>query len=122
MIKDARKLGMLTTPYAFSAEEAEKMARAGADIIIIHVGYKRPLPSIEETIEKVRKIVEAAKKVNPNVLMIAHGGPIVDPESFRKVYEKTDVVGFMGFTAIERVPAVKAIQESVKRFKAVKKQ
>ncbi len=122
MIRDARKLGMLTTPYAFSAEEAEKMAGAGADVIIIHVGYKRPLPSIEETIEKVGKIVEAAKKVNPDVLMIAHGGPIVDPESFRKVYEKTDVVGFMGFTAIERVPAVKAIQESVKRFKAVKKQ
>lgn len=121
MIRDARKLDMLTTPYAFSVKEAERMAEAGADIIIIHVGYKKPLPSINETIEKVEKIVKAAKRVNPDVLMIAHGGPIVNPESFKKVYENTDIVGFMGFTAIERVPAVKAIQESVKRFKAVKK-
>ena len=121
MIKMAREMDMLTAPYAFNSEEAERMAKAGADIIIIHVGYKRPPLTLDQAVEKVKEILTAARNVNPEILVFAHGGPIVDPQSFKVVYERTEVDGFMGFTGIERLPAVMAIQARVKEFKSLRR-
>jgi predicted TIM-barrel enzyme len=121
MIKMAREMEMLTVPYAFKVEEAEMMATAGADLIIIHTGYHRPPLSLDQAVQRIRDIVRVAKKANPDTMFFCHGGPIEDPESFNRAYEETDVVGFMGFTGIERLPAVNAIQERVKEFKRVRR-
>lgn len=120
MLETAREMDMLTAPYAFNVEEAEMMAKA-ADLIIIHTGYKKPPLTLDQAVEKIRDILRVAKEANPDVMVVCHGGPIEDPESFKRAYEETDVVGFMGFTGIERLPAVNAIQERVKEFKRVRR-
>jgi predicted TIM-barrel enzyme len=120
MLETAREMDMLTVPYAFNAGEAEMMATT-ADLIIIHTGYKKPPLSLDQAVERIRDILRAAREANPEVMAFCHGGPIEDPESFKRAYEETDVVGFMGFTGIERLPAVNAIQERVKEFKRVQR-
>jgi predicted TIM-barrel enzyme len=121
MLKMASRMEMLTAPYVFNVYEARKLAEAGVDLAIIHVGYRKPLLTLEQAIEKVREITDVIKKVNDRTLIFCHGDPIVDTETFKKVYSETEVVGFMGFTGIERVPSIKAIQSVVKEFKSVKK-
>lgn len=120
MLEMAREMDMLTAPYAFTAEEAEMMAKA-ADLIIIHTGYKKPPLALDQAVEKVGDILRVAMKANPDVMIFCHGGPIEDPESFKRAYEETSVVGFMGFTGIERLPSVNAIQARVKEFKRVQR-
>lgn len=122
MLKMAYELDMITAPYVFNSYEAKRVAEAGVDLVIIHVGYRKPLLTVEGAIEKVTEISNVIRKINDKILLICHGDPIVDAETFKKVYRETDVVGFMGFTGIERVPSIKAIQSTVKEFKNVKKE
>lgn len=122
MLKMANKMDMLTTPYVFNVYEAKKVAEAGVDLTIIHVGYRKPLLTVEGAIGKIIEISNTIREVNDKTLLFCHGDPIVDTETFEKVYRKTEVVGFMGFTGIERVPSIKAIQATVKEFKSIKKE
>ncbi|MEM2569707.1 MAG: phosphoenolpyruvate hydrolase family protein [Candidatus Bathyarchaeia archaeon] len=121
MLKMASKMDMLTSSYIFNIQEAERVAGADVDIAIIHVGYRKPLLTIEQAIEKVKEISAVIKRVNDRTLIFCHGDPIVDAKTFKKVYDETDVVGFMGFTGIEREPSIKAIRSTVREFKTVKK-
>lgn len=120
-LKLASKMDMLTSSYIFNVQEAERIAEAGVDLAIIHVGYRKPLLTVEQAIEKVKEISNVIRRVNDKILIFCHGDPIIDAKTFEKVYNETDVVGFMGFTGIERAPSVKAIQSTVKEFKGVKK-
>jgi len=121
MLKIASKMEMLTTSYVFNVYEARKLAEAGVDLAIIHVGYRKPPLTLERAIEKIREITNIIKKVNDRILIFCHGDPIVNAETFKKVYSETEVVGFMGFTGIERAPSVKAIQSVVREFKSIKR-
>lgn len=125
MIRKAHELDLLTTPYVFTDEEARKMAEAGADIIVAHMGLTtkgaigaKTALTLDDCVERVQAICDAAKGVNPEVLVICHGGPISEPLDARYILEKTTgVEGFFGASSIERLPTETAIRNQVIDFK-----
>ncbi|MBD3184622.1 phosphoenolpyruvate hydrolase family protein [Candidatus Poribacteria bacterium] len=128
MIALAHKMGILTTPYVFNEEEARLMAEAGADILVAHMGLTtkgsigaKTALTLEEAPEKVQAIHDAAKEVNPDIMVICHGGPIAEPQDADYVLKNTDgVVGFFGASSIERLPTEKAITKQVSDFKNIR--
>lgn len=127
MIAMAHELDMLTCPYAFTPEEAEQMAKAGADVLIPHmglttkgsIGAKSALP-LPDAAKRVQELADAAKKVNPDILVLCHGGPISEPADVRFVLDNTrGIVGFFGASSIERLPTEVAITGCVKQFKGL---
>ena len=127
MIAKARELDLLTTPYVFNEEEARRMARVGADILVAHMGLTtkgtigaETALTLEEAAERVQRIHDAAKAERDDVLVICHGGPIAEPEDARYILEQTEgVAGFFGASSIERLPTERAITEQVRQFKAL---
>jgi predicted TIM-barrel enzyme len=125
MIRTARELGLLTCPYVFTEDEAKAMARVGADVLIPHMGLTtkgsigaRTSLGLEAAAARVQALHDAAKAVNPDVLVLCHGGPISEPEDARYVLQHTrGVVGFFGASSIERLPTEVAITSCVRRFK-----
>ena len=131
MIRLAAEAGLLTCPYVFTEDEAVAMAKAGADVLIPHMGLTtkgsigaKTAMTLEDAAKKVQSLHDAAKKVNPDVLVLCHGGPISEPEDAKYILEHTEgIVGFIGASSIERLPTERAITDCVKQFKglAVKK-
>lgn len=127
MIRYANELDLFTTPYVFNENEARAMADAGADMIVAHVGTTlkgfigaKSTMSLDEAVESVQKMCDAAKEVNPDVLVICHGGPIAEPEDVEYVLKHTNgIVGFYGASSMERLPVEIAITENTKRFKSL---
>jgi predicted TIM-barrel enzyme len=127
MIRLARELGLLTCPYVFTEAEAEAMARAGADVLIPHMGLTtkgsigaKSALTLDEACARVQALHDAAKKVSPDVLVLCHGGPISEPADAAYVLRHTKgVVGFFGASSIERLPTEVAITDCVRRFKAI---
>ncbi len=125
MIREAHELGLLTCPYVFNEDEARDMARAGADVLIPHMGLTtkgsigaRTALTLEEAARRVQAMHDAAKKVHADILVLCHGGPISEPEDAQYVLEHTQgVVGFFGASSIERLPTEVAITGCVRRFK-----
>jgi predicted TIM-barrel enzyme len=127
MIALAHEMDLLTCPYVFTPEEAAQMARAGADILIPHmglttkgsIGAKSAVP-LEAAAKRVQELADAAKAVRPDVLVLCHGGPISEPDDVRYVLDHTTgIVGFFGASSIERLPTEVAITNCVKQFKAL---
>ncbi len=125
MIRVAHALDLLTCPYAFNPEEAKCMALAGADLVVAHmglttkgsIGAATAMP-LEEAVERVQAIRDAAIAAKPDVLVICHGGPIAEPEDARFVLKKTNGVhGFFGASSIERLAVERAIAEETRMFK-----
>lgn len=127
MIRAARDLDLLTSPYVFDPEQAKDMARAGADILVPHMGLTtsgtigaQTALTIEEAAVKVQELADAAKSVNPDILCLCHGGPIANPEDAQYVLDHTDgIVGFYGASSIERFPAETGIKKQTEDFKAI---
>ena len=127
MVSIAHSLDMLTTPYCFNAREAELMAKAGADIIVAHMGLTsngligaKVFNSLDTCVSKINEIAKAAKSVNEDILVIAHGGSIATPQDVEYVLNNTeDVVGFYGASSSERLPVEKKLVETVKKYKAL---
>lgn len=128
MIKAAHEIDLLTTPYCFSPEEAVAMAKAGADIIVAHLGLTTKgsigastAVSLEEAPQKVQEIADTAKSANRDVLVLCHGGPISEPRDAEFVLHRTTGVhGFYGASSMERLPVEKAITETMKSYKEIK--
>lgn len=128
MIRLAGEMGLFTTPYAFSPEEARQVAEAGADVVVAHMGLTtkgaigaETAISLEEAPAKVQAICDAAREVNPEVIVLCHGGPIAMPDDAEYVLQRTEGVhGFYGASSMERLPTETAITEQLQRFKAVK--
>ncbi|MBW3539184.1 MAG: phosphoenolpyruvate hydrolase family protein, partial [Planctomycetes bacterium] len=124
MIRQARDLGLLTTPYAFNAEEAAAMAEAGADILIPHMGLTtkgsigaQTAVTLEEAARRVQEMHDAAKRVNGDVLVLCHGGPIAEPADAQYILDHTEgVVGFYGASSMERLPVEPAITNRIREF------
>ena len=128
MIRQAHELGLLTTPYCFNEEEAAAMAKAGADILIPHMGLTTKgsigattALTLEQAAKRVQALHDAAKKINKDILVLCHGGPIAEPSDAQFVLDHTEgIVGFYGASSIERLPTEVAITACVKRFKKMK--
>ncbi|NPV44245.1 MAG: phosphoenolpyruvate hydrolase family protein [Firmicutes bacterium] len=128
MIKKAHELDLLTTPYVFNEEDAVNMAKAGADILVAHMGLTtkgtigaKTALTLDECVTKIQAIHDAGKAVNPDIMVICHGGPIAEPEDAEYVLNKTKgVVGFFGASSIERLPTETAIKNQVIEFKNIK--
>jgi predicted TIM-barrel enzyme len=128
MIRQARRMDMLTTPYAFKPDEAGAMAEAGADVIVAHMGLTTKgsigastAVSLEEAPARVQEICQAARAVSPEVICLCHGGPIAEPEDVEYVLARTEGVdGFYGASSTERLPTECAIREQMKRFTSIK--
>ncbi len=127
MIRQASGLGLLTCPYVFNEDEARDMTRAGADVLIPHMGLTtkgsigaQTALTLEEAARRVQAMHDAAKKARGDVLVLCHGGPISEPEDARYVLEHTEgIAGFFGASSIERLPTEIAITNCVRQFKAV---
>ncbi|QSS49188.1 TIM-barrel enzyme family protein [Histoplasma capsulatum var. duboisii H88] len=128
MIKIAHELNLVTTPYVFTPEDAEKMARAGADIIVCHVGLTTSgaigaatALSLDESVNIIQKIRDAAVIVSPDVIVLCHGGPIAEPKDAEYVLTRTNGVhGFYGASSMERLPVEIAIRQNAEAFKKLK--
>ena len=129
MIKKAHELDMLTTPYVFNPQQAKAMAEAGADILVAHMGLTtkgtigaKTALTLDDCIVKIKEIIKAGKEVNPDIMVICHGGPIAYPEDAKYVIERTEGIdGFFGASSIERFAAEKAIKEQTKSYKTITK-
>jgi predicted TIM-barrel enzyme len=125
MIRLANELGLLATPYAFNPDEATAMAKAGADILIPHMGLTtkgsigaKTALTLADAVPRVQAMHDAAKKVNKNILVLCHGGPISEPEDAQYILDHTEgIVGFYGASSVERLPTEIAITNCVKKFK-----
>ncbi len=127
MIRVARELDLLTCPYVFNPDEARAMAEAGADVLVPHMGLTtkgtigaQSAKTLDQSVELVQAMHDAAKEINPEILVLCHGGPIAEPEDAAYVLERTTgVVGFFGASSMERLPTEVAMTENMKRFKAI---
>lgn len=128
MIRLAHQKGMLTTPYVFNESEAQAMANAGADIVVCHLGLTTggsigaaAALQLEDCPTLVDSWAEAAIKVNPEVLVLVHGGPVSMPADAQYVIQNTENChGFYGASSMERLPTEIALTEQTKAFKAIK--
>ncbi|MDR7033609.1 phosphoenolpyruvate hydrolase family protein [Mesorhizobium sp. BE184] len=128
MIAAAHQLDLLTSPYVFDAEQADAMARAGADLIVAHVGLTssgaigaRTTLSLDDAIVRVQEIHDAARAARDDVIVICHGGPIATAEDAAKVLSRTKgVAGFFGASSMERLPTETAMTENMRRFKNIR--
>lgn len=128
MIALAHEMDLLTTPYVFNADDAVAMARAGADILVAHMGLTtkgmigaRTTRSLEDCVSAIQEIHDAARTVRDDVLVICHGGPISEPDDARFVLERTrGIVGFYGASSMERLPTEEAITARVAQFQSLR--
>ncbi len=129
MIAKAHELGMLTCPYVFDADTARRFTEAGADVVVAHVnttvagsiGVRTAAMSLDDAVTRVQAMHDAAKAVNPNVIVLCHGGPIAQPDDARYVLERTrGVAGFFGASSIERLATEPAIEEQARQFKSIR--
>jgi len=125
MIAEANKLDLFTSPYVFDADSAKAMAKAGADQLVAHVGLTTAgsigaavANSLDDAVSKVLEIAEAGRQVNKELIVIAHGGPLDEPEAVGKALKMMPGInGFFGASSIERLPTERAITGQVKDFK-----
>jgi predicted TIM-barrel enzyme len=125
-VKTAKEMDMFAFSYAFTPEEAEILADAGADVIASHVGSTqggtigaKTAMSLDEAAQVSQKIFDAARKVNKKVLLFAHGGPIEGPAEVEYIFKNTDAQGFTGGSAAERMPIEKAVLEVTQQYKRI---
>ncbi len=127
MIRKARALDLLTAPYVFNAEEAQWMTEAGADVLVPHMGLTtsgtigaQTAITLDESVARVQAMHDAARRINPDILVLCHGGPIAEPDDAAYVLQHTTgVAGFFGASSMERLPTEVAITDTLQRFKSI---
>ena len=127
MIEIARDLDLLTTPYVFTPDEAVAMTRAGADILVPHVGLTtkgtvgaQTAITLDDAVAAIQAMRDAARAINPDIIVLCHGGPIAEPEDAAYVLAHTrGIAGFFGASSAERLPTEIAITANMQRFKRI---
>ena len=127
MIAAAASLGLLTSPYVFTPEDARAMTAAGADVLVPHMGLTtkgtigaRTAKTLDQCVEEIQAMRDAAVAENPDVIVLCHGGPLAEPEDAQYVLDRTTgVVGFFGASSMERLPTERAMTDNMRRFKAI---
>jgi predicted TIM-barrel enzyme len=128
MIRQAHEMDLLTAPYVFNPNEARAMARAGADILVPHMGLTtkgsigaHTALTLDESVKRIQAMHDTAREIDADILVLCHGGPIAEPEDAAYVLARTHgVVGFFGASSMERLPTEVAITENTRRFKQIK--
>jgi len=129
MIRKAHELDLVTSPYVFDKEQAIEMAKAGADILVAHMGLTtkgtigaKTALTLDDCVVKVQEICDAGKSVNPDIIILCHGGPIAEPEDAQYIISKTHgAEGFFGASSIERFATEVGIKNQTEAFKNIKK-
>lgn len=129
LVQAAHDLDLLTTPYAFTPTESAAMTKAGADIVVAHMGLTtngsigaRTAKSLDDCVREVSAIAEAAKSVRSDVFVLCHGGPIAMPADAQYVLDRVPACdGFYGASSMERLPAEVAITQQTRDFKALRR-
>ncbi len=128
-IAAAARMGLLTTPYVFDTDQARQMTEAGADILVAHMGLTtggaigaETALSLNDCVERVGAIAEAARYVREDVIVLCHGGPIAMPADAQYVLDRCDIHGFYGASSMERLPTETAISSQVGDFMRLKVQ
>jgi predicted TIM-barrel enzyme len=124
MIERAHALDLLTTPYVFSEAQARDMARAGADIVVCHMGLTTggaigagTALKLADCVAPINAWAAAARAVNPEVIVLSHGGPIAAPEDASFILKHCNAIdGFYGASSMERLPTEEALTETTRRF------
>jgi len=127
MIGRARALDLLTTPYVFGEQQARDMAGAGADIVVCHLGLTTggsigagTALRLSDCVEPIQAWSAAARSVNPDILVLCHGGPIAQPEDAQYILERCPGVhGFYGASSMERLPTEVALTQATRRFMSI---
>jgi predicted TIM-barrel enzyme len=128
MIREAAALGLLTAPYVFDDEQATAMAQAGADVLVPHMGLTtsgsigaHTAKTLDECVTLIQGMRDAAVRVDPDAVVLCHGGPLAEPDDAQYVLDRTEgVVGFFGASSMERLPTERAMTENMQRFKALR--
>ena len=129
LIRAARETDLLTSPYVFSEQNARDMAKAGADIIVCHLGLTtggaigaKTALNLADCVPLIDAWAKAARGVNPDVLVLCHGGSIATPEDASYVLGKSKGCnGFYGASSMERLPTEIALTETTRKFKSIKR-
>jgi len=129
MIRRAHDMGLLTIPYVFDVASAEAMAAVGADVVVVHIGLTtsgsigaKTALSMEESVQRIQQVGDAARRVKDDVIVLFHGGPIATPDDVALVLDNTTGThGFLGASSVERLPTEKAIEETARQFKSLKR-
>jgi predicted TIM-barrel enzyme len=127
MIAAAHDLDLLTSPYVFDEEQARKMAKAGADILVAHMGLTtkgtigaHTAVTLDDAVKRVQAIRDAAQAERSDIIVLCHGGPIAEPDDASYVLGRTQgVAGFFGASSVERLPTEQAITGQVRKFKSI---
>jgi predicted TIM-barrel enzyme len=127
LVERARTLDLLTTPYVFSEQNARDMAEAGADIIVCHLGLTtggaigaRTALCLQDCIPLIEAWAAAARAVNPDILVLCHGGPIATPDDAAYILQACQSChGFYGASSMERLPTEIALTETTRTFKRI---
>jgi predicted TIM-barrel enzyme len=127
MIRQAHEKGLLTTPYVFSKEDAIKMAQAGADIIVPHMGLTtggnigaETALTLADCVPLINEWASAAKEVRPDIIVLCHGGPIATPEDAKYIIDNcSECHGFYGASSMERLPTESALTRTTRLFKNI---
>lgn len=128
-IAAAHEMGMLTTPYAFDAQQAAKLTQAGADIIVAHMGLTTSgtigastALTLDQSVSLITDIAASAKSVRSDVIVLCHGGPIAMPEDVQYVIDRVDAIdGFYGASSMERLPTEQALTQRTKEFTLIRR-
>lgn len=127
MIRHAHERGLLTAPYVFTPQDAEAMTRAGADVLVPHMGLTtggaigaETARTLDDCVTLIQQMHDAATRINSDVMVLCHGGPIAEPEDAEYVLARTEgVVGFFGASSMERLPTEVAMTGNMRRFKGI---
>jgi predicted TIM-barrel enzyme len=127
MIRQARALDLLTTPYVFCEDDARAMAEAGADIVVCHMGLTtggaigaETALTLEACVPLINAWAHVAKSARPDVIVLCHGGPIATPEDATYILKNCrDCHGFYGASSMERLPTEIALTEQTRAFKQI---
>jgi predicted TIM-barrel enzyme len=127
LVRIARENNLLTAPYVFDVESAVAMTEAGADVLVPHMGLTTKgtigattAVTLEDCVPLIQNMRDAAMAINPDVLVLCHGGPIAEPDDARFIFERTTGIdGFFGASSMERLPTEVAMTENMRRFKAL---
>jgi len=128
MIRLAAERDLLTAPYVFDVASTIAMVEAGADIVVPHMGLTtagsigaHTALTLEESAVRVQEMRDAAVRINPNTIVLCHGGPIAEPEDAAYVLQHTTgVAGFFGASSVERLPTERAIKQQILDFKSIR--
>jgi predicted TIM-barrel enzyme len=128
MVREARRLDLLTCPYVFDADSAKAMARAGADVLVAHLGLTtkgsigaKTALTLDESAARVQAMHDAARAVRSDIIVLCHGGPIAEPEDAEYVLSQTSgIAGFFGASSIERLATESGIEAQARRFREMR--